>query len=293
VDRAGNIVGTVGQPDDAGLANPELSPDGRQVAVTRQPASPPNVWLIDIARGVPTRLTFGPGNHTAPFWSPDGKRVLFRFQLGGAQNLFVRAVDGLSEAQALFESQISKTPSGWSPDGRVLYVVQGDDLMAFDIESKRSFPVAQTSANEGWGEFSPDGRFVAYQSNESGRFEVYVRTFPGAEGKWLASVAGGTQARWRRDGKELYYVAPDGRLMAVLVTSDKTGHALEVGDAVPLFRPNVVTAPSAGVLAIAAGPKPQYAVAPDGRFLMIVPAAGTAAPTVISIIINWPATLAR
>ena len=294
VDRAGNIVGTVGQPDDSGLANPELSSDGQQVAVTRQPESPPNVWLIDVARGVPTRLTFGPGNHTAPYWSPDGKRVLFRFQLGGAQNLFVKAVDGLSEAQALFESPIGKTPSGWSPDGRfVLYVVRGDDLMAFDIESKRSFPVAQTSANEGWGEFSPDGRFVAYQSNESGRFEVYVRTFPGAEGKWLASVAGGTQPRWRRDGQELFYMAADGRLMAVLLTAGRTGHTLKVGNAVPLFRPNLVTAASAGLLTIAAGQKPQYAVAPDGRFLMIVPVAGPELPTVISLVINWPATLQR
>ena len=294
VDRAGNIVGTVGQPDDAGLANPELSPDGQQVAVTRQPESPPNVWLIDVARGVPTRLTVGPGNHTAPFWSPDGKRVLFRSQLGGGQNLFVKAVDGLSEAQPLFESPTSKTPSGWSPDGGVvLYLEPGDDLMAVDVKSRKSFPVAQTSANEGWGEFSPDGRFVAYQSNESGRFEVHVRTFPGAEGKWLVSVAGGTQPRWRRDGKELFYVAPDGRLMAVMLGADETGHTLKVGDAVPLFRLNVVTAPSTGVLAIAAGPKPQYAVAPDGRFLVIVPVAETAAPTVISLVINWPATLER
>src|SRR5262245_10167100 len=203
VDRAGNVVGSVGQPDDAALANPELSADGHQVAVTRQiRGGAPSVWLIDVARGVPTPLAVGAGNHTAPFWFPDGKRVLFRFQAGGRQKLLARAVDGLSDAKVLFESETSKTPSGWSPDGRVLlYVMPGDDLMAMDAESQKSFPVAQTSANEGWGEFSPDGRFVAYQSNESGRFEIYVRTFPGAEGKWLVSVGGGTQARWRRDGK--------------------------------------------------------------------------------------------
>ena len=158
MDRAGNIVGTVGEPDDAGLANPELAPDGRRVAVTRQTQGPPNVWLIDVARGVPTRLTFGPGNHNAPFWSPDGTRVLFGSQLGGVRNLFVKAVDGLGDAKVLFESDNSKTPSGWSPDGRVvLYVVAGDDLMGVDVESKKSFPVAQTSANEGWGEFFPMG----------------------------------------------------------------------------------------------------------------------------------------
>jgi Tol biopolymer transport system component len=292
MDRAGNIVGTVGEPDDAGLANPELAPDGRRVAVTRQTHSPPNVWLIDVARGVPTRLTFGPGNHSAAFWSPDGTRILFGSRLGGVRNLFVKAVDGLGDAKVLFESDNSKTPSGWSPDGRVvLYVVPGDDLMGVDVESKKSFPVAQTSANEGWGEFSPDGRFVAYQSNESGRFEVYVRTFPGAAGKWLVSVAGGTQPRWRRDGKELYYVAPDERLMAVSLMADKTGRTLEVGNVLPLFRMSLMT--GAGVLTLGSGPKQQYAVAPDGRFLMIVPLAGTAAPAPISIVVNWPATLQR
>jgi eukaryotic-like serine/threonine-protein kinase len=205
VDRAGNVVGSVGQPDDAALANPELSPDGHRVAVTRQTRGAPNVWLIDVARGVPTLLAVGQGAYTAPFWSPDGKRVLFKFR--GGHELLARAVDGLSDAKVLFESETAKTwvPSGWSPDGRVLlYVKPGDDLMAVDVESKRSFPVAQTPANDGWGEFSPDGRFVAYQSNESGRFEIYVRTFPGAEGNWLVSVAGGTQPRWRRDGKELF-----------------------------------------------------------------------------------------
>ena len=292
VDRAGNVVSSVGQSDDASLANPELSPDGQRVAVSRQTETrgAPNIWLIDVARGVPTPLTVGPGNIAAPLWSPDGKRVLFRFQ----QKLLARAVDGLSDAKVLFEGWTGKTPSGWSPDGRVLlYVTPGDDLMAVDIESQESFPIAQTSANEGWGQFSPDGRFVAYQSNESGRFEIYVRTFPGAEGKWLVSVAGGTQARWRRDGKELFYIAPDGRLMAVLLTADKTGRTLDVGNAVPLFRPDLVTAPAPGVFTIGSGSKPQYAVAPDGRFLMIVPVAETATPTPISIVVNWPATLKR
>jgi eukaryotic-like serine/threonine-protein kinase len=297
MDRAGNILGTVGEPDDAGLANPELAPDGQRVAVTRQIQNipEPNVWLIDVTRGVPTRLTLGPGNHSAAFWSPDGTRVLFGSRLGGVRNLFVKAVDGVGDAKVLFESDANKTPSGWSPDGHVvLYVVPGDDLMGVDVESKKSFPVARTSANEGWGEFSPDGRFVAYQSNESGRFEIYVRTFPDAEGKWLVSVAGGTQPRWRRDGKELYYVAPDERLMAVTLIADKTGRTLEVGNALPLFRMSLITgAGASGVVTIGSGPKQQYAVAPDGRFLMIVPVAETAAPTPISIVVNWPATLQR
>ena len=189
LDRAGAIVGTVGPPDPAGLANPELSPDGRRVAVTRI-TDGLAVWLIDIARGVPTRLTLEAGTDTAPFWSPDGERILYRHQVGSASRMFVTTANALGQARVL-EGRISATPSGWSPDGRlVLYVLPGDDLMAIDLERQQSFPVAQTQANEGWGEFSPDGRFVAYQSNESGRFEIYVRTFPGPKASgWCRSPA--------------------------------------------------------------------------------------------------------
>jgi Tol biopolymer transport system component len=209
-------------------------------------------------------------------------------------NLFVKAADGLSEPSALFEDDTHKTPTDWSPDGRaVLYVMRGDDLMGVDVETKRTFPVANTPANEGWGEFSPDGRFIAYQSENGGRFEIYVRTFPGDEGKWLVSAAGGTQPRWRRDGKELYYIAPDDRLMAVPITPDKSGRTLDIGAAIPPFRTNLVTTGASGVITIAAGPKQQYDVAPDGRFLMVVPAAESTAPAPISIVINWPTTLER
>jgi eukaryotic-like serine/threonine-protein kinase len=293
MDRGGKIVGTVGQTDAAALANPELAPDGRRVAVTRI-SDGSAVWLIDVARGVPTRLTFGPGIDTAPFWSASGDRVLYRHQSGRAQDVFVTAANALGEAKALFPGRGSETPADWSPDGRVLlYAVPGDDLMAFDVERHKSFPVAQTTANEGWGQFSSDGRFVAYQSNESGRFEIYVRTFPGAEGKWLVSVAGGTQPRWARDGKELYYLAPDDYLMAVPLTASKTARDLKIGNAVRLFRTNMVSATAPGVLTIAAGAKQQYDVAPDGRFLINIPVAEGSAPTPISIVVNWPATLKR
>ncbi len=295
VNRAGSIVGSVGEPDTAALANPDLSADGRRIVVTRNPDnSPPSVWWIDVARGVPTRLTLGPGNHNVPVWASDGKRVLFRFQSEGVQNLFIKAVDGLSEPLALFEDKMNKTPSDWSPDGRVvLYVLPGDDLMGLDVETKRTFPVAKTAANEGWGEFSPDGQLIAYQSSESGRFEIYVRTFPANEGKWRVSAAGGTQPRWSRDGKELYYIAPDGHLIAVPLRRDKSGRTPDIGAPVPLFRTDLVTAGASGVTTITAGPKQQYDVAPDGRFLMVVPTSDSHAPAAISIVINWPATLGR
>jgi Tol biopolymer transport system component len=133
VDRGGSMVGSVGEPDTAGPANPDLAPDGRRIVVTRNPdAGPPSVWSIDVARGVPTRLTVG--NTTGPLWASDGKRVLFRSPTDGVQNLFVKAVDGLTEPHPLFEDNMNNTPSDWSPDGRVvLYVLPGDDLMGVDV----------------------------------------------------------------------------------------------------------------------------------------------------------------
>jgi hypothetical protein len=136
------------------------------------------------------------------------------------------------------------------------------------------------------GEFSPDGRWLAYESNESGRFEVYVQPFPEAGGKMQISIAGGTQLRWRPDGKELYYVAPDARLMAVPVAASPDGKTLDLGVPAPLFRTRLAS--GAGV---SAG-RPEYAVAPDGRFLMNTAVEDTA-PSPITIVLNWEAGLAR
>lgn len=165
--------------------------------------------------------------------------------------------------------------------------------LGVNLTSGQSVPVVRTAANEGWGQFSPNGRFVVYQSNESGRFEVYVRTFPGTEGRWLVSYTGGTQPRWRPDGKELYYLAPDNRLMAVAITSGATPSTIDAGVPVPLFRANLVSPTGAGVVTVAAGSKQQYAVAADGRFLLNVAVADSAAPSPISVVVNWPALLRK
>jgi hypothetical protein len=155
---------------------------------------------------------------------------------------------------------------------------------------RKPFAVLQRSFNEMEGQFSPDGRWVAYASDESGRYEIYVRTFPEASGKWLVSVAGGVQPRWRRDGRELYYVAPDTRLMAVPIRLAPDTHALDTAPPVPLFSTRLATGANiapAGFLARA-----QYAVAPDGRFLMLI--AGNAADTSpITIVQHWDQDMKR
>ena len=181
------------------------------------------------------------------------------------------------------------------PDGRfLLYATQhpktGPDLWALPLAGERKpFPVVQTPFDETAGQFSPDGRWVAYQSNESGPAQIYVRPFPGPGGQWQVSTAGGSQPRWRPDGKELFYVAPDARLMAVSIAVGADRQTLEAGAPVPLFRTRLASGSNipGGVMS-----RPQYAVASDGRFLMNVAVEGATAPP-ITVVLNWDAALKK
>ena len=178
-----------------------------------------------------------------------------------------------------------RTPRGfiwWSRDGRtILYTIDpklglGGDLWVLPLQGERKpYPFLNTTFDEQGSQFSPDGRWVAYQSNQSGRFEIYVRPFPGPGGQWLVSTSGGSQVRWGPDGKELYYIAPDGKLMAVLITVK--GTALEPGVPMPLFQTRIW-----GGFANPTGH--QYDVAPNGRFLINVE---TDDVSPITLIQNW------
>ncbi len=177
-----------------------------------------------------------------------------------------KAASGAGDEQALLVTGEFKSPLAWSPDGRVLlYAIQhpktGMDLWALPLAGDRKpFPVVQTPFDETAGQFSPDGRWVAYQSNESRTVQIYVRPFPGSGGPWQVSTAGGSQPRWRPDGKELFYVAPDARLMAVPIAVGADPQTLEQGAPVPLFRTRLASGANiSGLMS-----KPQYAVASDG-----------------------------
>jgi serine/threonine protein kinase/Tol biopolymer transport system component len=295
VDRAGTVQGTVGPADDAALANPELSPDGRRVAVDRTVQGNTDIWLIEVGRGVPSRFTFDASVDAIPVWSPNGRRVVFLSRRNGTQDLFEKPTSGPGVEQPLLVAGTGKEPLSWSPDGRfLLYAAINlktgvDDLWALPLAGERKpFPVLQTPFQEGAGQFSPDGRWVAYESNESGQVAIYVRPFPGPGGQWQVSSAGGSQPRWRPDGSELFYVAPDGRLMAVPIARGADRQTLEAGAPAPLFPARLA---SGGNIYIGAGnSKPQYAVAPDGRFLMNVAVEGATAPP-ITVVLNWQAAL--
>ena len=282
VDRRGTRLGTVGPPDENGLINPELAPDGRRVVVQRWNQGKNSLWMLDSTQSVAAPFTFTPS--VQPIWSPDGSRVLFASSQNGPYDLYEKAASGAGTEQVVFSSADTKTPTDWSADGRlVLYQSlnekTGSDLWALPLVGDRKpFPAVQTSFDERNGELAPDGRWIVYDSNQSGRFEVYVQRFPAPSGKWQISTGGGVTPRWSHDGREVFYLAPDGALMAVRVSLTSDGQALQPGAPARLFRMSIVPA---------GGNKYQYAVSPDNqRFLMNV-RTDDAIASPITIVQNW------
>ena len=283
VDRNGKMVGAIDSPDPrVAIANPELSPDEKRVAGDVTLDNNRDVWLLDSIRA--TRFTFDPAGDWMPVWSPDGKRIVFRSNRSKMFKIYEKAADGSGAETLLFETEHDAMPDNWSRDGRYLMyqTLDGDGraLWVFPFDGDRKpFVFLKTKYNQAYGQFSPDGRWVAYESNESGRTEVYVRPFPPGGGQWQVSTAGGSQARWRADGKELYFVAPDERLMAASVTPKDA--AVEIGAPVALFATHLLGGGLSGY-------HQQYAVAKDGRFLLTSTPEETGASSIM-FILNWKA----
>jgi Tol biopolymer transport system component len=288
-DRSGKLLGTAAEPDNAGLQYPEISPDGRRVAVTRTVnASNFDIFVMELMRaGSLTRFTFDPGNDLDPIWSPNGMRIVFASNRSGNFNLYAKASNSVGAEELVLEKPSIKVPQSWSSDGRFLlfYEVEpktGRDLWALDLNDKtgKTFPVANTEYEETLAQFSPDGRWIAYQTNASGRFEIVVQTFPEPTGRWQISTNGGVEPRWRSDGKELYFISPDAKLMAAPVKT--SGSAFEAETPVALFQTRIL-----GGGATAAN-RPQYDVSRDGKFLINQPLKESAASP-ITLILNWKA----
>ena len=234
-DRNGRPAGTVGEP---GLwFAPRLSPDGRRIAVGLLDLgrNTSDIWLYDVAGGAGTKFVFGSGNNFSPVWAPAGDRLLFgsdRKAKGSRQDLWTKSLDGSAE-EILLESPDARVPEDWSPDGRSLSIdnvpAQGKrNNQLWIVETageKKARPFATEANYQGDSRFSPDGRWLAYDSDESGRSEVYVRPFPGPGGRWQISTAGGSQPHWRRDGKELIFLTPENKLMAVPISTTPGFHA--------------------------------------------------------------------
>jgi hypothetical protein len=290
-DRRGRPLGTIGSLELSDHQTPQLSPDGRRVAIARGFTSSEDVWLLDVADGTSSRLTFDPAADDTPLWSPDGTRVVFQSdRKDGRVRVYQRRANGAGSDDLLFEEATgSVNLQDWSSDGRFLvYAAIGEkrhqDLWVLPLTGDRQpFPLLQTDFNESQAQVSPNGRWIAYTSDETGRGEVYVQSFPHAGSKRQVSSAGGVQPRWRRDGQELFYLALDAELMAVPVKSEAD---IEIGRANALFRTQLPTWATGGP----AGWRTSYDVAADGqRFLLNNPPEHHDPP--IRVILNWQAAL--
>ena len=218
VDRTGKAMGVAAEPDEANMQSPEPSPDGRRVAIARAAQGNVDIWLLDLFRGGMTRRTTDAAGDINALWSPDGMRIAFSSNRTGVFDLYLKPSNGSGAEERLVASPNIKQAQDWSRDGRWLLYYEanpttGRDLLALDMTSPdhTSRVVANTPAEEVLAQFSPDGRWVAYQTNESERFEVVVQPFPDAGGKWQVSTNGGAAPRWRADGKEIYYRRPTRR----------------------------------------------------------------------------------
>jgi Tol biopolymer transport system component len=211
-DMEGHKLSTVGDPGN--LAGVVLSPDEKAAAVSVQAERESSIWIYDLLRGVGTRFTFEKGSSFDPVWSPDGKEIAYRSDEKSVGNeLYIKPVSGISTAQLLISGGGPKDPQSWSPDGKnLLYAFQGPKTSSWDLwvlpmqGEKKPFPFLATAANERSGWFSPDGKWVAYTSDESGKDQLYVTRFPNASAKWQVSSNGvSCCATWVEQGKALEY----------------------------------------------------------------------------------------
>ena len=259
---------------------PRISPDGNRVAVSIEEQET-QLWLYDLSRETLTRSTFAGGVNENAIWTPDGKRIVFQSSRDGPLNIFWQMADGSGEMAKLISSEHTDAPHSWSPDGQLLAFIDinpatGIDVMVLRLSDHKVQPFLQTRFNEGAPRFSPDGHWLAYISDESGRYEVYVQPYPGPGGKWQISTDGGTEPVWNCNGRELFYRNGD-RMMAVEITARPTFSA---GTPHMLFEGRYIPSPTTFQ---------NYDVTPDGkRFLMLksVEQAQTE-PTQINIVQNW------
>jgi eukaryotic-like serine/threonine-protein kinase len=282
LDRTGKQIGTVGEPGQ--YASPRLSHDGKRLAVTS--GDPGDILLFDLERQVSARFTFDEGNDGTPIWSPDDADIVFQSARESRGDLFHRVASGVEADALLYDAQTFSTPTDWSPDGKwivfeMLTPGRGYDLWRYSVADKTAQTFIDGPSTESFGRFSPDGRWIAYYSSDSDRAEVYVRPFPTGSGKWQVSRDGGDYPSWRGDGKEIYFMQRDGRLMAAPVSS---GNSFQVGAPVQLFQ----------IESLADTGQARYDVAPDGsRFLFLIPVEGVKASAAsITLVHNWKQRLA-
>ena len=292
VDRSGRTSTLHAEPGT--YANPRLSPDGKRLALTVLKGTNWDIWVYDLERQVFTRATFEEGAETEQVWSPDSRELAYSLDVGGTRSvLYRRPADGSGAATVVARPEGLLWPQAWSPDGRLLAVTSGLEDIGV-LPAAGGDPKPTWIVNSTFGEtdpaISPDGRFVAYTSRESGQAEIYVRQFPSGSGRWQVSRNGGAYPRWANGGRELFYRTMTGIMM---VPMDTNGTSLRAGTPIELFRGDF----AGGLQGIAVN---QYIfgdfdVSADGsRFVMFPkPVDSGASMRLITVVTNWFDELAR
>jgi Tol biopolymer transport system component len=288
-DRTGTPLGSLEPPGNH--IDFRISPDGRRVAAQRfVETGRENIFLLELARGTSARFTFEPTYHAGPVWAPDGSRLTFFKGRDGRWSIWEKASSGAGAQRLLLSTSNDVLPNDWSPDGRFLLYSERAPNTRMDLwvlaargvgsDPPRGTPFVRTQWDENFARFSPDGRWVVYQSNQTGRYEIYVRKFPaddsGPGGK-LISTGGGIEPRWPRRGKEIFYIGSDNMLMAVDVRS---GATIEAGVPRPLFPTRPV-----GVL--------RYDVTADGQRFLVATPTDEAVSAPVTVVLNWFGELRR
>jgi eukaryotic-like serine/threonine-protein kinase len=288
IDREGKTLGTVGEP--ASNLGIDLAPDDNRIAAAFASGVPENrdIWLLNAARGGQTRLTFDPGYNDYPVWSPDGLQIVFRGMRQGSLTLRKKVVSGTAEEELLLDGSEGRTdiPTDWSANGKFIAFNRATlgtgfaDIWVLPMSGDRKpFPIVQTAANDSNASFSPDGRWFAYQSTQTGLSEVYVQPFPPSGGKCQISKGTGFYPTWRADGKELFFRQFDGTMMAVTINASGPCEAEAPRALFTAGGTNVTVRP--------------YAASTDGkRFLIAVPQSQSAAAP-LTVLLNWTAAIPK
>jgi Tol biopolymer transport system component len=284
-DRSGKSSGTVGTPGI--YNNVRLSPDGRRVAADQPDPDGRNtdIWILEPARGATTRLTFDRSFHSTPIWSPDGEQILFSSLRKLNFQLYLKNVDGSGSEEELADlgvvSQVN--PWDWSRDGKYALVRKGTELWYLSWPERVAKPLLQAKWTVRNAQFSPDGRWMAYASNETGKMEIYVSPFLSATGKWQVSTGGGQEPRWRQDGKELFYLSAEGKMMAVPVTA---GVSFEARSPVTLFQTHRRQPISSQDVF-------SYDVSTDGQRFLVITKVDEVNTAPLSIMLHWASEMEK
>jgi len=282
-DRKGAEVGVVGSPD--AYSNVFLAPNGQSVAVDKTDPGNQNteVWTYDLHGVSPKRVTFDAALDAVPVWDPSGSRLIFTSTRQHIFDLYMKNADGAQEETPILHTEIDKYPNSWSRDGKRILYAQGPDLWFLTFPELKPTLFLKAPSTLRNAQFSPDGKWVAYASNETGKWEIYVTSFPEARGKWQVSTAGGEQPRWRGDGKELFYLSSDAKIVSVPI---KLGTSFDPGAPVPLFQTSARES-------IATSEQFVYDVDSSGQRFLINSPIRNAEVQPVSVILNWDADLKK